>query len=76
MFMANKEDGCEAKLFNDVGCPEGNQTASYVNTVVFMPEQRAVGGMWKSISIRCGVEPPAEGAVGPLDMSKFLPGVA
>jgi hypothetical protein len=55
VFMAAKDDGCEARLFADRGC------RSFVNLVVFLPEYRAVGGFFRSLSIQCGVkgvEPP------------------
>lgn len=56
VFFAGKEAGCEADLFNMAGCL--NSTSTYVNTVVFMPEERAVGAYWRSMRVRCGVEAP------------------
>ena len=50
IFMAGKEDGCEAKLFIEHGCK------TFVNLAVFLPEERAVGGFFRSMSVRCGVE--------------------
>lgn len=55
VFVATKEDGCEARLFTERGCN------TFVNLAVFLPEPRAVGGYFRSLSIRCGVvsvEPP------------------
>ncbi|KAF2279715.1 uncharacterized protein EI97DRAFT_184761 [Westerdykella ornata] len=56
VFFAYKEAGCEADLFNADDCLK--TTTTYVNTVVFMPEERSVGAYWKSMKIRCGVEAP------------------
>jgi hypothetical protein len=50
IFMANQEDGCEAKLFTEGNC------SMFVNLAVFMPERRAVGGYFRSLSVRCGVD--------------------
>ena len=55
-FIANKADGCEARLYNMDDCPESPET--FVNTIVFWPEDKPVGGQWKSFSVRCGVKPP------------------
>ncbi|KAK7943679.1 uncharacterized protein PG986_012792 [Apiospora aurea] len=49
-FMAEKEDGCEARVFADWDCKE------FENLVVFMPELRTVGGIIRSVEVRCGVE--------------------
>lgn len=57
-FVANKDDGCEARLFAESAC------TSYVNTAVFMPENRAVGGMWKSFSVQCGIPAPDPATLG------------
>ena len=56
VFFAGKEDGCEAQLFNMPSCL--NETKTYVNTVVFMPEERPVGALWRSMFVRCGVVAP------------------
>ncbi|CAN9137321.1 unnamed protein product [Alternaria alternata] len=56
VFYSNKGDNCEAQLFNMPDCY--NTTRSYVNTVVFMPEERAVGALWSSMWVRCGVDVP------------------
>jgi hypothetical protein len=56
VFFSNKGDNCEAQLFNEVDCY--NTTRTYINTVVFMPEERAVGGLWSSMWVRCGVDVP------------------
>ncbi|KAJ4385356.1 hypothetical protein N0V85_008096, partial [Neurospora sp. IMI 360204] len=42
-FLANKSDGCEARMFAEPNC------VGYLNTVVFIPEDRAVGGQWRSM---------------------------
>ncbi|KAK4126995.1 hypothetical protein N657DRAFT_640887 [Parathielavia appendiculata] len=52
-FVASKEAGCQARLFSEPGCQ------MYVNTAVFIPEERAVGGRWWSVGVRCGVPAPA-----------------
>ena len=57
-FVANKDDGCEARLFAEPSC------ASYVNTAVFMPESRAVGGMWRSFAVECGIPAPDPASLG------------
>ncbi|KAF2849587.1 hypothetical protein T440DRAFT_533793 [Plenodomus tracheiphilus IPT5] len=56
VFFSGKGDNCEAQLFNMANCY--NTTRTYVNTVVFMPEERAVGALWSSMFVRCGVEVP------------------
>lgn len=56
VFYSEKGDNCEAQLFNEVDCY--NTTTTYVNTVVFMPEERAVGALWRSMFVRCGVDVP------------------
>jgi hypothetical protein len=56
LFFSNKGDNCEAQLFNEADCY--NTTRTYVNTVVFMPEERAVGALWSSMFVRCGVDVP------------------
>ncbi|CAG5141582.1 uncharacterized protein ALTATR162_LOCUS971 [Alternaria atra] len=56
VFYSNKGDNCEAQLFNMPDCY--NTTRSYVNTVVFMPEERAVGALWSSMWVRCGIDVP------------------
>ncbi|KAL2144016.1 hypothetical protein VTI28DRAFT_9698 [Corynascus sepedonium] len=59
VFTASKEAGCEARLFAEPGC------RMYVNTAVFVPEERAVGGRWRSIGVRCGVPAPDPASLGP-----------
>ena len=49
-LVANKDDGCEARLFNEPDC------LTFVNVGVFTPEPRALGGYMRSIEIRCGVK--------------------
>lgn len=56
VFFASKGDNCEAQLFNVADCY--NITRTYINTVVFMPEERAVGALWSSMYVRCGIEVP------------------
>ncbi|KAH6617210.1 hypothetical protein F5144DRAFT_615865 [Chaetomium tenue] len=59
IFLASKAAGCEARLFSEPGC------RAYVNTAVFVPEERAVGGRWRSVGVRCGVVPPDLGGLRP-----------
>ncbi|CCC09740.1 hypothetical protein SMACR_03296 [Sordaria macrospora] len=54
IFQANKSAGCEARVFAEPNC------IGYLNTVVFIPEERAVGGVWKSVEVRCGVPAPSD----------------
>jgi hypothetical protein len=56
IFVSSKGDNCEAQLFNMPDCY--NTTMSFVNTVVFMPEERPVGALWSSMWVKCGVEVP------------------
>ncbi|KAL6709801.1 hypothetical protein ACN47E_000586 [Coniothyrium glycines] len=56
VFFAGKNDNCEAHLFNMANCY--NTSRTYVNTVVFMPEERPVGALWSSMFVRCGVAVP------------------
>lgn len=56
VFYSEKGDNCEAQLFNEMDCY--NTTSTYVNTVVFMPEERAVGALWRSMFVRCGIDVP------------------
>ncbi len=58
LFVANKADGCEARLFAERRC------WGYMNTVVFLPEPRAVGGNWRSMAVRCRAEPPDPDGLG------------
>lgn len=39
-----------------------------MNTVVFMPELRPVGALWRSMEVRCGIEVKE---VAPIDPSVF-----
>jgi hypothetical protein len=57
-FVASKGAGCEARLFSEPGC------RLYVNTAVFIPEERAVGGVWRSLGVRCGIPPPDPETLG------------
>lgn len=56
LFISDRQDHCQADLFNSLGCLNTSQT--YVNTVVFMPEIRPVGALWRSMRVRCGVQAP------------------
>jgi hypothetical protein len=56
LFISSKGDNCEAQLFNMPDCL--NTTMTFVNTVVFMPEERPVGALWSSMWVKCGVEVP------------------
>lgn len=56
VFYSEKGDNCEAQLFNEADCY--NTTMTYVNTVVFMPEERPVGALWRSMFVKCGVDVP------------------
>ncbi|KAK1723548.1 hypothetical protein CaCOL14_001176 [Colletotrichum acutatum] len=51
IFMGNKADGCEAKLFR------GERCSAFSNVAVFQDELRPVGGFFASMSIKCGVVP-------------------
>ncbi|KAI8626417.1 hypothetical protein F5Y19DRAFT_446484 [Xylariaceae sp. FL1651] len=48
-FLANKADGCQARVFNEPNC------LTFANIAVFIPETRAFGGYIRSIEITCGV---------------------
>lgn len=72
VFFADKEAGCETDLFNVEGCI--NTTSTYVNTVVFMPEERAVGAYWRSMMVRCGVKAPEASLLDPALLSGLLEG--
>ncbi len=58
VFVAARENGCEARLFVDRGC------VNYVNTAVFTPEPRPVGGRFRSVGLRCGVPAPDPESLG------------
>ncbi|KAI1848881.1 hypothetical protein JX266_005309 [Neoarthrinium moseri] len=49
-FMANMEDGCQARVFGELGCQ------SFTNLAVFMEELRPVGGIIRSIEVTCGIQ--------------------
>ncbi|KAH7381243.1 hypothetical protein DE146DRAFT_279599 [Phaeosphaeria sp. MPI-PUGE-AT-0046c] len=63
IFVSSKGDNCEAQLFNMPNCL--NTTKTFVNTVVFMPEERPVGALWSSMWVRCGVEVPEAKMIDP-----------
>jgi hypothetical protein len=70
VFFAGKDDNCEAQLFNMPGC--FNTSRTYVNTVVFMPEERTVGAIWRSMFVRCGVDAPEAGLIDPAILNGLL----
>jgi len=70
VFFAGKGDNCEAQLFNIVNCY--NTTRTFVNTVVFMEEERAVGALWSSMWVRCGVEVPEARILDPSILGGLL----
>jgi hypothetical protein len=70
VFYASKGDNCEAQLFNMAGCM--NTTQSFVNTVVFMPEERPVGAYWNSMWVKCGVDAPEAGLIDPSMLGGLL----
>ncbi|KAL7622203.1 hypothetical protein AAE478_007706 [Parahypoxylon ruwenzoriense] len=49
-FVANLDDGCQARVFNEPNC------LTFANLAVFTPEERAVGGLLRSIEITCGIK--------------------
>ncbi|KAK4187053.1 hypothetical protein QBC35DRAFT_250159 [Podospora australis] len=67
-FVASKEAGCEAKLFAEPDCK------MYLNTAVFIPEDRAVGGLWRSMEIKCGIPPPDPHSLGAPPLQGLLRG--
>ena len=66
VFTASKEAGCQARLFAEPGC------RAYVNTAVFIPEERAVGGAWRSVGVRCGVPAPDPESLGPPPLAGLM----
>lgn len=70
VFWAGKNDNCEAELFNMAGC--FNTSSTYVNTVVFMPEERTVGAKWSSMFVKCGVDAPEAGPLDPALLGGLL----
>ncbi|KAK0707642.1 hypothetical protein B0H67DRAFT_602930 [Lasiosphaeris hirsuta] len=65
-FVANKGDGCEARLFAEPGC------RLYMNTAVFVPEERAVGGLWRSMAVQCGIPEPDPDTLGSPPLAGLL----
>ncbi|KAK4162812.1 hypothetical protein QBC43DRAFT_321044 [Cladorrhinum sp. PSN259] len=66
-FVASKEAGCEARLFAEGNCK------MFVNVAVFVPEKnRAVGGLWRSMSIQCGIRPPDPDSLGEVPFSGLI----
>jgi len=70
VFYSQKGDNCEAQLFTMADCH--NTTQTYINTVVFMPEERPVGAMWNSMYIRCGVDAPEPALIDPSILGGML----
>jgi hypothetical protein len=70
VFWAGKNDNCEAELFTMPKC--FNTTSTYVNTVVFMPEERTVGAKWMSMYVKCGVDAPEAGPLDPALLGGLL----
>jgi hypothetical protein len=70
VFIAGKDDNCEAQLFTTPNCY--NTSMTYVNTVVFMPEERVVGAIWRSFYVRCGIDAPEAGLIDPSILNGLL----
>jgi hypothetical protein len=70
VFFAGKEAGCQADLFSSERCV--NTTRTYVDTVVFMPEERSVGAYWRSMWVRCGVEAPEARLLDPAVLGELV----
>ncbi|KAI6091682.1 hypothetical protein F4821DRAFT_189506 [Hypoxylon rubiginosum] len=83
-FVGNMDDGCQARLFNEPNC------LTFANLAVFTPEQRAVGGVFRSIEITCGIKgetppplnlpgiqlpPNAQQAVGKVNSQSNIPDI-
>lgn len=68
-FMANKVDGCAAKVFGDTNC------RTYLNTAAFMAEDRAVGGHWRSVEVQCGIPEPDPATLGKPPMMDKISGM-
>ncbi|KAI0453834.1 hypothetical protein F5B21DRAFT_478031 [Xylaria acuta] len=58
-FLANKDDGCQARIFSEPDC------LTFANLAVFVPETRAFGGYIRSLEVTCGV---VSEAPPPLDL--------
>lgn len=67
-FVANKEDGCEARLYAEPGC------VGYLNTAVFIAEDRAVGGVWRSMVVQCGIPAPDPATLGEPPLQNLING--
>jgi hypothetical protein len=70
VFFSSKGDNCEAQLFNTRDCY--NTSRTYVNTVVFMPEERPVGALWSSMWVKCGVDVPEAKMLDPSILGEAL----
>lgn len=69
LFMANKIDGCQASVYAETSC------RTYMNTVAFMPEERPVGGNWRSVMVQCGVPEPDPATLGQPPMMDQITGM-
>lgn len=70
IFFSAKGDNCEAQLFNVPDC--FNSPRTFINTVVFMPEERPVGALWTSMWVRCGVDTPDAKLIDPSVLGGLL----
>lgn len=70
IFWSAKGDNCEARLYNVPKCHDTART--YVNTVVFMPEERPVGALWQSMKVSCGVDVPEAKLIDPAVLGGLL----
>ena len=50
-FVANKEDGCQARIFSSRDCVE----VSFSNLAVFQPNPWPLGGLMRSVEFTCGI---------------------
>jgi hypothetical protein len=65
-FVANKNDGCEAKLYSDLSC------VTYMNTAVFSPDDTPTGGLWRSMLVQCGIPPIDPASLGPPPLAGMI----
>lgn len=68
-FKANKVDGCLASVFAETDC------RTYMNTAAFMPENRPVGGNWRSVKVQCGLPEPDPATLGKPPMMDSITGM-